>query len=78
MRLRARVDFSGSVRFEAKGADTAAAAKEAAHRADALRLVFVLLEKDGRTSRVSGLLRLLDHGRLVIEDVDPGGGAKEE
>lgn len=78
MRLRARVDFSGSVRFEAEGADAAAAAKEAAHRADALRLVFVLLEKDGRTSRVSGLLRLLDHGSLIIEDVDPGGGKKEE
>lgn len=78
MLLKARVDFSGSVRFEAEGTDAGAAAKEAAHRADALRLVFVLLEKDGRTSRLSGMLRLLDHGRLVIEDVDPGGGAKEE
>ena len=64
MELRARIDFSGSVRFDVRGEDTAAVAEEAAARAGALRLLFLLEGEDGRPLRVSGPLRLLDHGRL--------------
>ena len=42
MELRARIDFSGSVRFDVRGEDTAAVAEEAAARAGALRLLFLL------------------------------------
>ena len=65
MELRARIDFSGSV------------AEEAAARAGALRLLFLLEGEDGRALRVSGPLRLLDHGRLVIEEIRPDGKEKD-
>lgn len=77
MELRARIDFSGSVRFDVRGGDTAAVAEEAAARAGALRLLFLLEGEDGRPLRVSGPLRLLDHGRLVIEDIRPDGKEKD-
>ena len=67
MELRARIDFSGSVRFDVRGEDTGA-----------LRLLFLLEGEDGRPLRVSGPLRLLDHGRLVIEDIRPDGKEKDD
>ena len=78
MELSARIDFSGSVRFCVRGQDAAAVAKEAAARADALRLLFLLEGKDGRSSRISGPLRLLDHGRLIIEEIRPDGEEKDD
>lgn len=54
MELRARIDFSGSVRFDVRGEDTAAVAEEAAARAGALRLLFLLEGEDGRPLRISG------------------------
>ena len=78
MELRARIDFSGSVRFDVRGEDTAAVAEEAAARAGALRLLFLLEGEDGRPLRISGPLRLLDHGRLVIEDIRPDGKEKDD
>lgn len=77
MELRARIDFSGAVRFDVRGEDAAAVAKEAAARADALRLLFLLEGEDGRPLRLSVPLRLLDHGRLVIEEIRPDGKEKD-
>ena len=71
MELSARIDFSGSVRFCVRG-------QEAAARAEALRLLFLLEGKDGRSSRISGPLRLLDHGRLIIEEIRPDGEEKDD
>ena len=51
---------------------------EAAARAGALRLLFLLEGEDGRPLRVSGPLRLLDHGRLVIEEIRPDGKEKDD
>ena len=41
MELRARIDFSGSVRFDVRGEDTAAVAEEAAAGGGARRRRFV-------------------------------------
>ena len=68
MELRARIDFSGSVRFDVRGEDTAAVAEEAAARAGALRLLFLLEGEDGRPLR----------GGLVIEEIRPDGKEKDD
>lgn len=59
MELRARIDFSGSVRFDVRGGG------------------YRCRGRGGRPLRISGPLRLLDHGRLVIEDIRPDGKEKD-
>jgi len=54
MELRARIDFSGSVRFDVRGEDTAAVAEEAAARGAPSVSFFCLRERTAVLSAYQG------------------------